>query len=532
MNYPHIMSTSEQWWRGAVIYQIYPRSFLDTNGDGVGDLPGITAKLPYIASLGVDGVWVCPFYPSPMKDFGYDVSDFCNVDPLFGTLADFDALISESRAHKIKIIIDLVLSHTSDQHAWFQQSRQSKTNPKADWYVWADARPDGSPPNNWVSVFGGPAWTFEKTRGQYYLHNFLTSQPDLNYHNPDVQEAALDVFRFWLNRGVDGFRLDVVNFYFHDKELRDNPPRRAGTRFATQFEGDDPYSAQQHVYDKSQPEMLPFLSRMRAVTDEYGAFMVGELGDDFPYERAAEYTAGTSRLHTTYNPDLMAGRHKALTASLIRAPFETLAAQADPGWPSWAFSNHDVVRASSRWHPDPSGFRHDPRLSKMLITLLGCLKGTLFLYQGEELGLPEAKLQFEDLQDPWGKNLWPAWQGRDGCRTPMPWNDENHLGGFSKAKPWLPIPPAHTDLCAAAQERNDFSCLNHTRRFFDWRKAQPALIAGEIVFLDTEDEGLLAFQRSATEQKMLCVFNLTAAEKIYKPRASTLPAYGFLIEDL
>ena len=508
------------WWRGAFLYQVYPRSFLDTNNDGVGDLPGITHKLDYIAGLGVDGLWISPFFKSPMRDFGYDVSDYRAVDPLFGTLADFNALLLKAHDLNLKIIIDLVLSHTSDQNAWFHDPN------KKDWYVWADGK-NGGPPNNWVSVFGGPAWTFDARHGQYYLHNFLPSQPDLNFHNPAVQDAVLDIARFWLERGVDGFRLDVVNFYFHDPELRDNPPRPKDLGAATQFEGVDPYSAQKHIYDKSQPENLEFIRRLRALMDEFpGTMTIGEIGDDYPVQRAAEYTA-PGLLNTTYNTQMMAGAHKTLTTDLIRNPVLEFTAQPGNGWPSWAFSNHDVVRAASRWHSDKNGFAHDPALSKMLIALLGCLRGTVFLYQGEELGLPEAKLKFEDLQDPWGKNLWPAWQGRDGCRTPMPWNSTADLG-FSEAKPWLPASPAHQNIAVSVQDNDPESILTFTRKFINWRKNKPALITGEIEFIKTNDEQLLAFRRSTDSVSILCAFNLGNVEKIYNEKP--LKPWSFMIE--
>ena len=452
-----------------------------------------------------------------MKDFGYDVSDYRDIDPMFGTLADFDALLKRAHKLNLRIIIDLVLSHTSDQHSWFAESRKNKTNPKADWYVWADEK-NGGPPNNWVSVFGGPAWTFDETRGQYYLHNFLTEQPDLNFHNPQVQDAVLETARFWLERGVDGFRLDVVNFYFHDKNLRDNPPRTQGSQFATQFEGDDPYSRQQHLFDKSQPENLAFIERFRVLMDEYpNRFTVGEIGDDHPNERAAEYTRGNQRLNTCYNTAMMSGAHKELTAAMIRTPIEEFMRNGE-SWPSWAFSNHDVVRAASRWHGSGDGFSHDPQLSKMLISLLGALYGTVFMYQGEELGLPEAKLQHKDLRDPWGIRLYPQWQGRDGCRTPLPWND-------IPPKSWLPVPETHKDLNVARQEKDPGSTLNFTRKFLKKRKKQPTLQSGDIHFIDTDDEKLLVFTRTSGKQTLLCIFNLGTEEKIYERKI--LGPYGF-----
>ncbi len=488
-----------EWWRGAAIYQIYPRSFHDTKNDNVGDLNGITDKLDYIASLGVDAVWISPFFKSPMKDYGYDVSDYRDIDPMFGTLDDFKTLLSKAHELDLKIIIDLVLSHTSDQHPWFTE--------KPEYYVWADPLPDmfGArvPPNNWVSVFGGSAWEWHEGRQQYYLHNFLKEQPDLNYHNPDVQQEALDIAKFWLDLGVDGFRLDVINFLFHDKELRNNPPRPPELGAATQFEGEDPYSEQSHIYDKSRPENLDFVHRLRKLMDEYkDRFTVGEIGDDHPYDRAAEYTEGRNYLNTSYNMHLMSGAHKDLTAALIRNPVETFALAKGGSWPSWAFSNHDVVRAASRWLPNSNGFDHDPAFSKMLIALLGALRGTAFLYQGEELGLPEVKLKFEDLHDPWGKHLWPAWQGRDGCRTPIPWSKN------TPRKQWLPVPDEHMALNVKDQEKDENSVLNFTRKFLAWRKDQPALISGAIEFLDTNHEKLLRFKRICAAQTLICTFNL------------------------
>ncbi len=560
----HPVIESSEWWRGAVIYQVYPRSFLDTNGSGTGDLRGICEKLDYIAALGVDGIWISPFFKSPMKDFGYDVSDYRDVDPLFGALADFDALLEKAHKLDLKIIIDLVLSHTSNEHPWFNDPA------KKDWYVRADGKKAFSrlgkenaahngqsdfssnkaqgapcrnryisdeatqlegksqrplPPNNWVSVFGGSAWEWDERYGQYYLHNFLPEQPDLNYHNPEVQKEALDICRFWLERGVDGFRLDVINFLFHDPELRDNPPRPDELGAATQFEGNDPYSAQAHIYDKSRPENLEFISRLRALLNEYGAMSVGEIGDDHPYARAHEYTEGNNRLHTAYNTHMMAGTTKTLTAGLIRKPIETFLSLPGKSWPSWAFSNHDVVRAASRWLPskgsESDGFDHNPQFSKMLIALLGCLYGTAFLYQGEELGLPEAKLKREELQDPWGKNLWPAWQGRDGCRTPMPWNGAPVKNG------WLPTPATHIPLNAEAQEQDPESPLNFTRRFLNWRKTQTPLIHGSIAFFNT-GENVLAFRRSHEGKEVLCVFNLAQEDAAFEDKA--LAPFAFFIE--
>ncbi len=525
-----------EWWRGAVMYQVYPRSFYDSNGDGIGDLPGITDKLEYIASLGVEAIWISPFFKSPMADFGYDVSDYRSVDPIFGTNQDFDALLEKAHELGLKIIIDLVLSHTSEQHAWFVESKQDKTNERADWYVWADAKPDGTPPNNWQSVFGGSAWTFDTRRGQYYFHNFLKEQPDLNFHNPAVQDAILDTCRYWLERGVDGFRLDVINFLFHDKTLRDNPPRgNNGTDFAMQFEKLEPYNMQAHIHDKSQPENVAFIERIRRLMDEFpGTFTLGEIGDDHPYERASEYTTD-ARLNTTYNPHMMSGHQgKELTEALIRSPIETFLTYPGDGWPSWAFCNHDVVRSVTRWGRK-QGYENNPAFARMLTALLCSLRGTIFIYQGEELGLPEADIPFEKIQDPWGKYLWPEWQGRDGCRTPMPWRAADHQAGFTNAaEPWLPIPDTHRSKSVDAQEKDADSILSFTRNFLAWRKSQMPLVLGAIEFIGTGDEKILAFKRTHEDKSILCAFNLCETPGTFQHagKSVALPAFGFVHKDI
>lgn len=522
------------WWRGAVIYQIYPRSFQDSNNDGIGDLNGITQNLEHIASLGVDGIWISPFFTSPMKDFGYDVSNYRDIDPIFGTLNDFDALLAKARTLKLKVIIDLVLSHTSDQHPWFSDPD------KKDWYVWADAKFDDAgnklPRNNWVSVFGGSAWEWSDIHGQYYLHNFLKEQPDLNFHNEDVQSEVLDICRFWLDRGVDGFRLDVVNFYFHDPLLRNNPPRYTDQNFATQFEADTPYSQQHHIYDKSRPENFDFIRKFRALLDEYpNRFSVGEIGDDDPTACAIAYTRGQKLLHTSYNTRMMSGTYKTLTPALIHEAIEDFENQAktdidleiSPAWPSWAFSNHDVVRAASRWY---AAYEHNPDFSKMLIALLGCLRGTLFLYQGEELGLPEAQIPFDKLQDPWAKETYPAWQGRDGCRTPLPWTSEIPYAGFSSNEPWLPIPKNHFSLNVQHQNDDKNSILNFTRHFLSWRKKNQNLIKGKIEFVEAEHCNLIHFIRHNNGYTTKCIFNISdkeisTSDRIIKPYRFHIDGY-------
>ncbi len=499
----------EMWWRGALIYQVYPRSYQDSNDDGIGDLAGLIQRLPYIAALGVDAIWVSPFFKSPQKDFGYDISAYREVDPIFGTITDCDRLIEQAHKLGLKVIFDAVLSHTSDQHPWFADSRR-RLNGRDDWYVWADPKPDGSPPNNWVSLFGGPAWSFDPLRGQYYMHNFLTEQPDLNFHNPDVQDTMLDIVRFWLDRGVDGLRLDTVNFYFHDRALRDNPPRPPELGFALQFDHPDPYSMQRHVYDKSQPENLAFIERLRGVLDTYDdRMLVGEIGDDYQVRRMAEYTQGHKRLHTAYCFALLAGTDVALTPAFIRRAIEDDLAEGQ-GWPTWAFSNHDVPRAPSRFG---NRYMTSPDWPKLLLAVLLALRGTICVYQGEELGLPEASVPYDRLQDPWGRHVWPVWQGRDGCRTPIPWNDAQPNKGFSNAgQTWLPVAPEHDGRAVAAQESDPASVLHFFRTLTAWRRAHPALSGGDIAFHDAPD-GVLALTRTRGDQSVLCVFNLTPDDK-------------------
>ncbi len=492
------------WWRGAVIYQVYPRSFQDTDGDGIGDIKGIIQRLPYIASLGVDAIWLSPFFTSPQADMGYDVSDYCDVDPMFGTLADFDAMMKEAKRLGLKVIIDQVISHTSDQHPWFKESRASRDNAKADWFVWAAAKPDGTAPNNWLSVFGGPAWEWDGVRKQYYMHNFLASQPDLNFHNREVQDAVLDAVKFWLDRGVDGFRLDTVNYYFHDKELRDNPPHAPDSEDAGLDAPDvNPYGMQSHLFDKTQPENIEFLKRFRALLDQYpDRTTVGEVGDGArSLKTVAAYTSGGDKLHMCYTFDLLGPD---FTPSHIRHCVESFQKQVKDGWVCWAFSNHDVTRHVSRFVQQP---QEREAVARLAISVLSTLRGSICLYQGEELGLPEAELSFEDLRDPYGIRFWPAFKGRDGCRTPMVWDKSSEQAGFSTAKPWLPVSAEHQALAVDAQEADAASVLAHYRATLAFRKAHPALADGDMEFLAT-NEDVLAFTRSKGKERLLFVFNL------------------------
>jgi len=499
--------TCAEWWRGAVIYQIYPRSFRDSNDDGVGDLKGVFDGLDYVARLGVDGVWLSPFFTSPMRDFGYDVADYCGVDPVFGTLDDFDALIARAHALGLKVIIDQVYSHSSDQHPWFKESRTDRNNSKSDWYVWADPKDDGSPPNNWQSVFGGPAWTWDGRRRQYYFHNFLDSQPDLNLHNKDVQDAILYVTRFWLDRGVDGFRLDALNFLMHDLQLRDNPPAPRGKRLPTR-----PFEYQLHKYNMSHKGIAEFLERLRAVLNEYEAiFTVAEVVGPDPLPEMKSFTAEDRRLSTAYNFDFLYA--KKLSPPQIKKSLTAWTGEPGEGWPSWAFSNHDAPRAVSRWAQE----KDRDRAARLFAMLLMSLRGNIFLYQGEELGLPQADVPFEALKDPEAIANWPQTLGRDGARTPLPWRRGAVNSGFSKAKPWLPVDPRHDALSIDAQESDDESVLNFIRKLISIRREYEALRTGSLEFHDASDD-IVAISRRSARDHILCVFNIGNSGQTWSAR--------------
>ena len=488
------------WWQGAVVYQIYPRSFCDSNSDGIGDLKGITSRLDYVASLAVDAIWISPFFTSPMHDFGYDVADFRGVDPIFGDLDDFDELISKAHTLGLKVIIDQVYSHTSMDCAWFKESRKSRTGDKADWYVWADAKADGSPPNNWQSVFSGAAWTWDTSRKQYYLHNFLSQQPDLNLHNTGVQDELFQVAKFWLDKGVDGFRLDATNFYMHDPALRDNPALENpnGTR---------PFDFQMQQYNQSHPDIVTFIEKLRGLVDTYpGRFTVAEVGGHKSLEEMALYTAGTNRLNTAYSFVFLEAAD--LSAAVIREAIEDWDKNA-ASWPSWTFSNHDRPRAVTRW-----GTGRDRRsFSKMLNAMLVSLRGTAFLYQGEELGLPQARVPYDRLVDPEAIANWPETLGRDGTRTPHPWDSNCPDAGWS-SDAWLPVDDAHVRLNVAAQEADTESTLHATRRLLALRKTLEPLIMGSLDFVETE-EPLLAYVRAFEGERILCVLNLSSEVKTF-----------------
>jgi alpha-glucosidase len=489
----------QDWWRGAVIYQIYPRSFQDSNNDGIGDLAGITQRLGHVADLGADAIWLSPFFTSPDRDMGYDVSDYTGINPLFGTMADFDALLARAHDLGLKVIIDQVISHSSDQHPWFAQSRQDRTNPKANWYVWADPKPDGGPPNNWLSVFGGSAWMFDPRRRQYYLHNFLTSQPDINFHCPEAVDALIESMRFWLDRGVDGFRLDTVNFYTHDAQLRDNPPAPLGP---TGFPA-NPYEAQLHLYSKSQPENLSIVQRLRALTDAYpDRMLVGEVGDsaDRQITLMGQYTTGPHHLHMAYSFAMLGPDYTPAHFRKCLTDFQT---GAPDGWPCWSFSNHDVARHATRWTAKGAD---TAALARQAIHLLISLQGTLGIYQGEELGLTETDIEFHELRDLGYIDFWPEIKGRDGCRTPMVWAHNAPNGGFSQATPWLPVKPPQ--LAAALDRQGEGSVLAAYRAALAFRRATPALQWGDTQFLDMPDP-ILALRRSYRGQSITVLLNMS-----------------------
>jgi alpha-glucosidase len=488
---------ADDWWRGAAIYQIYPRSFQDSNGDGIGDLPGITSRLDYVASLGVRAIWLSPFFTSPMRDFGYDVADYCNVDPIFGTLDDFDQLIKTAHGFGLKLLIDQVYSHTSDLHPWFTESRSTQKNKKSDWYVWADAKPDGAPPNNWQSVFGGPSWTWDARRGQYYMHNFLKDQPQLNVHNPDVQDALLAAAKFWLDRGVDGFRLDAINFAMHNQALTDNPPAPPSNKPRTRS-----FDFQLHINNQSQPEIPLFIERIRSLTDQYpGRFTLAEVGGESDAREMKAFTAGKTHFNSAYGFNFL--HAEALTPALVREAIGQWPDAPGIGWPSWAFSNHDAPRWLSRWSPEG----HHDAFGRMVMMLFICLRGNIILWQGEELGLTQVEIPFEQLQDPEAIANWPLGQSRDGARTPMPWTQDAAQNGFTSVVPWLPIGADHGSKAVDVQNGHAASMLELTRRLITYRQGNEALTYGSLEII-TADGDLLVFERKYAGKHMLCAFNM------------------------
>ena len=517
-------NTNHPWWKGSVIYQIYPLSFFDANGDGIGDLPGVIDKLDYVAGLGVDAIWLSPFFLSPMDDFGYDVADFRRVDPRFGHDEDADRLITQAHARGLKVIFDFVLCHTSDRHDWFTESRASRTNPKADWYVWADARADGTPPNNWQSVFGGASWDWGPQRGQYYLHHFLKSQPALNWRNPDVERAVHAEMAHWFDRGVDGMRLDSISRLVVDAGLRDNPPRPRDD--AEHFVGSrlSPYNMQQHIYDRQQPEILGFLERLRRFADRWAdRFLLGEVADG--HGTTASLYAAPGRMHSNYTFQFA---QPVFDADFLKTMIAADVAAAGPAWLTYSLGNHDLVRIVSRWGSLPHLTGDGSALAKLVTALTVCLRGSACLYQGDELALPEADVPFDRLADPFGIALWPDFKGRDGSRTPMPWCADEPNAGFSTAEPWLPLAEDHRALAVDRQDTDPKSPLALCRTLLAWRKRQPALIHGDLELLEPQSP-VLAFVRSIGADRVICAFNISNAAVSWQPpgRWRPLAGHGF-----
>jgi alpha-glucosidase len=474
------------WWRGGSIYQVYVRSFCDGNGDGQGDFAGLASKLDYIKALGVDAIWLSPIHPSPNRDWGYDVADYDGVHPDYGTLDDFAALVDAGHARGLKIILDEVLAHTSDELAWFAASRDGDAD-KRDWYVWADPRDDGTVPNNWLSVFGGPGWSYQPARRQYYHHKFLRQQPKLNWMQSDAREAALSVLETWLARGVDGFRLDVANAFLHDSKLTDNPPIPPDHRGAVEWSA--AANMQRHLNDSNLVENRAVLDVIRRRVEAFDdRFVFGEFSEEF--KRSGCYMASDEGLHAGYNFALLL----ATDTAAIRAHLETLA-QYPEHWPCIAFSNHDVIRTATRF---------GQAAAPVLLALLAALRGTLLLYQGEELGLPEVDLARDQLKDPVGDLYYPLFKGRDGCRTPMPWDGAAPNLGFTTGTPWLPLGPQHRALAVSAQAGDPASTLAYARKLLAAR--QGALRDGGLTLLPGP---VLAFIRQSGDERIVCAFNLT-----------------------
>ncbi len=482
------MTEQSLWWREGVIYQIYPRSFADSNGDGIGDLNGITARLDYLSELGVDAVWLSPIYPSPDVDFGYDVSEYCDIDPKHGTLTDFDRLVKEAHSRGIRIVLDLVLNHTSDRHPWFLESRSGRDHPRRDWYIWREGKGGRRPPNNWQSVFGGSAWQYDPPSGEYYYHMFYPQQPDLNWRNPAVRSAMMEVFKFWLERGVDGFRLDVFNVYFKDDQFRDNPP-------AFGLRG---FDRQRHLYDCDRPEILPLLREIRGLLDSYSErCAVGETFMHTP-RKAASYCA-PGLLHAAFDFSFLESPWR--PARFLAAIQRWEEALHQESWPTYVLGNHDVRRTASRY-----GRGEDDERLKVAAALLLTLRGTPFIYYGEEIGMRDIHVPRSEIKDPVGRRYWPFFRGRDGCRSPMQW-DASPNAGFSAAKPWIPVHPDYPRRNVAAQQADPNSLYHFYRRLLRLRWEYPVLRQGMFQPLTFEPQRLLAYLRQTSEQTVMVALN-------------------------
>ena len=487
------------WWKHGVIYQIYPRSFKDSNNDGIGDINGIIQSLDYLQDLRIDGIWLSPIYRSPMYDFGYDVSDYCDIDPVFGTMRDFKRLVKEAGKRNIAIIMDMVFNHTSHLHPWFLESRSSKDNPKRDWYVWHPGK-NGRVPNNWMGAFGGRAWEWDALTHEYYLHLFTKQQPDLNWRNPNVKKAMFDVLRFWLDTGVKGFRFDVINLLVKDKQFRNNP-------YKLRFTNPRRHDQQLHKYDRNQPETHEIIKEMRVLLDSYGDIMsVGEIyldeGIKNPFLPAL-YLGNNDELHLSFNFSTIFAKFQCSEFKHILS--EWYNAVGNRGWPCHVLSNHDQSRAMTRLAGN------DPLKAKLLAVLLLTQKGTPFVYYGEEIGMVDGKIKRKDIQDPVGKKYWPFHTGRDKARTPMQWDATNYAG-FSAAKPWLPVNPDYYTNNVAAQLGDAHSILYFYKKLLALRKSHSALYAGEIEFMPSPDDVLL-YKRMYRNEMLIIALNFSSAKK-------------------
>jgi len=493
---------SAAWWQRAVIYQIYPRSFQDSNGDGIGDLKGIERRLDYLAEVGVDAIWISPFYPSPMADFGYDVADYCDVDPRFGTLADFDRLLAAAHARHLKLILDFVPNHSSDRHPWFVESRASRSSPRRDWYIWRDPAPDGGPPNNWISDFGGSAWEWDDASGQYYLHAFLKEQPDLNWRNPAVQQAMYDVLRFWLVRGVDGFRIDVLWHMIKAANFPDNPKNP----------GYHPAMGEMHrvlqIHSTDQPEVHAIAAEMRRIADSYGdRVLIGEVY--LPLERLMHYYGrDAAGVHLPFNFQLVEAPWHARGLATMIAEYED--ALPPGGWPNWVLGNHDRPRIAARLGDAQA------RVAAMLLLTL---RGTPTIYYGDELGIGRVDIAPGQVQDPRELREPGLGLGRDPVRTPMPW-DATPNAGFTTGTPWLPLNPDWSERNVERLAQTPGSSLTLYRRLLALRRAHPALVIGDIALLDAEGD-VLAYERRTGDERLLIALNLG-----HVPQNLALPSWA------
>lgn len=500
-------SSNKIWWQSGVIYQIYPRSFKDSNGDGIGDLQGIIDNLDYLKgsskSLDVDAIWISPIYPSPMADFGYDVANYVDIDPMFGDLATFDRLLEEAHQRDLRVILDFVPNHTSDEHPWFVESKSSRDNPKRDWYIWRDAKSDGSPPNNWVSMFGGKAWTWDAKTEQYYLHLFHPKQPDLNWRNPEVITAMKDVLRFWLERGVDGFRMDVVGFIVKDEMLRDNPLSSPDTDSASLSE----WGQLHHQYDIDQPEVHDIIREFRSLHDDYGALTIGEIWAE-PRSRWVEYYGDNlDGLHLPFNFDLL---DKPWDAQIFRHSIDELEAALQPGmWPNYVLGSHDKPRLATRYGQDSA------RVAAMLLLTL---RGTPTLYLGDEIGMINGKIPHDKMRDPQGLNLG-ADMSRDPCRTPLQWSNEQYAG-FSMTTPWLPVSEDFEICNVLAQIDDPFSMLSLYRRLIQLRKEHKVLQTGHYKAIETNETSCFAYIRFDDETCLLVLLNFSTEVLLPKLQVS------------